>query len=236
MTYLFVNATTEDFSNPCEYISRRILFLNDNTFSYLDKGIEVEINNLFLGSKLKVKRNIHSIAMETPFKIDISLINRINGCDVDYALATISYGICEENGKKVCYIYSLMKPKKDKNTSQEEIFYEKKISRLMYKINDGISNYEMAEYYDYKDGNSKYYPEGNITDVTPSFVLSLNIFISLLQREGIHKIKAIPYLPIRYLSREIAASYVKDKEHMLNNPILEDTAIAIYNYSNGLEK
>lgn len=80
-------------------------------------------------------------------------------------------------GKKYV-IYSLMKPKNNnKDNTEENDFYEKKISRLMYKINDGISNYEMGEYYDYKEGNSKYYPEGNITDVTPSFVLSLNIFI-----------------------------------------------------------
>lgn len=161
----------------------------------------------------------------------------------------------------------------------------------MYKINEGISNYEMGEYYDYKEGNSKYYPEGNITDVTPSFVLSLDIFISLLQKEGIHKIKAVPYLPVRYLSREIAASYVKDedrrfelkkrnemiqenitnkfirtfrrlefhdqdikitaipyevseylevnvkdKEHMLNNQILEDISMSTYHINDSLDK
>ena len=45
------------------------------------------------------------------------------------------------------------------------------------------------------------------------------------------KITAIPYEVSEYLEVN-----VKDKEHMLNNPILEDIAIAIYNYSNGLEK
>ena len=292
ISYLFVNATTEDFINPCEYIKRRINFLDDYTFSYLDDGRDVEINNQFLGSKLRIERNIHSIAMETVYRIDISLINKIRECDVSYPLATVSYGISEEDGEKVCYIYSLMKPKKNtKDNTEENDFYEKKISRLMYKINEGISNYEMGEYYDYKEGNSKYYPEGNITDVTPSFVLSLNIFISLLQKEGIHKIKAVPYLPVRYLSREIAASYVKDedrrfelkkrnemiqenitnkfirtfrrlefhdqdikitaipyegseylemnvkdKEHMLNNPILEDISMSTYHINDSLDK
>ena len=55
------------------------------------------------------------------------------------------------------------------------------------------------EYFDYKEGNFKYYPEGNITDVTPSFVLSLNVFMALLQRENIAKVRGVPYLPLRYL-------------------------------------
>lgn len=62
-----------------------------------------------------------------------------------------------------------------------------------------------------------------------------NKFIRTFRRLEFHnqdiKITAIPYEVSEYLEMN-----VKDKEHMLNNPILEDTAIAIYNYSNGLEK
>ena len=83
---------------------------------------------------------------------------------------------------------------------------------MLYKLNEGIESYEVSEYFDYKEGNSKYYPEGNITDVTPSFILSLSVFLSLLQREGIHHLKAIPYLPVRYLSRDIIASEAKEED------------------------
>ena len=63
-----------------------------------------------------------------------------------------------------------------------------------------------------KNNLSAYYPEGNITDVTPSFILSLNIFITLLQNKNISKIKAVPYLPIRYLSRDLAAESTKEED------------------------
>lgn len=225
MAYLFVNATVEEFANPIEYIKRRMSFLKDDTFSYLDKGKELDINDLFMGSKLEIKNNVHSEAMETPYKIDFSLVNELNGKEVRYYLPTISYGICEENGKKVCYIYSIMKPKKNDHTKEDDI-YEKKIARMLYKLNAGVENYEMSEYYEYKEGDSKYYPEGNITDITPSFLLSLSIFITLLQKENIDKVKGVCYLPVRYLSREIVASNAESEDMKyqlkLRNDMIQD--------------
>ena len=38
MAYLFVNASIEDFSNPELLIKRRIEYLKDTTFKYLDDG------------------------------------------------------------------------------------------------------------------------------------------------------------------------------------------------------
>ena len=84
------------------------------------------------------------------------------------------------------------------------------------------------DYYDYKEGKSTYYPEGNISDVTHSFVLSLSIFISLLERENIKKIKAVPYLPVRYASRYLAGISQDDevkKEKILNRNDMIQTNI-----------
>jgi len=133
-----------------------------------------------------------------------------------------------------------MKPGK-----KEEMFYNKKIARMMYKLNDGIEDYEEAEYFEYREDNRKYYPEGNITDVTPSFILSLQIFISLLQKEGIRKIKGVSYLPLRYLSREMTANDYSDEDKKyqlkLRNDRIQDNItnkfirtfrrLAIYNKS-----
>ena len=57
MAYLFVNATVDDFTNPCAFIKRRMSFLNDDTFSYLNQGIEVDIGTHFFDSKLAIKNN-----------------------------------------------------------------------------------------------------------------------------------------------------------------------------------
>jgi len=77
MAYLFVNATIDDFIRPVEYLKRKIAFLRDETFSYLDNGITIDIGEYFVDSKLEIKNNRHSVAMESPYRIDMSLINYI---------------------------------------------------------------------------------------------------------------------------------------------------------------
>lgn len=205
MAYLFVNARCEDFDDPEEYLRRVIGFLEDNTFDYLSNGIEIDAGSYLLDSKLKVQKNISSTSMETPNKIDLTLTKEINNKTVEYNLPSIYYGI----DKGVCYIYSIITPKSKKDKSEEEIKYNKQINRVLYKLNNGIT--DTKEYIDYKEGKSTYYPEGNITDVTHSFILSLSIFLSLLKSRNITKVKAVPYLPVRYASRYITAKRNKDK-------------------------
>ena len=147
--------------------------------------------------------------METPNKITLSLIKNIKSEEVEYNLPSIYYGI----DKDTCYIYSILSPKPKKDISPEETKYDKKINRILYKLNSGIK--ESQEYFDYKEGKSNYYPEGNITDVTHSFVLSLSIFLALLKNKNINKVKAVPYLPVRYDSRYITAKDKKDKKRQL---------------------
>ena len=191
---LFANATTEDFINPERFIRRNIFFLKDNTFNYLDKVLEVNVDNLLKDTNLEIKREQNSTMMETPYKITFTLKNE----EEKHFLPSIYYGIEEENGIKKCYIYGIQASKKNDNNK-----FNKKINRLLYKINDGVE--DTQEYYDYKNNKSDYYPEGNISDVTMSFLLSLNMFVTLLQSENIKEIKAVPYLPVRYNSRELAA-------------------------------
>ena len=191
---LFANGTTEDFINPENFIRRNIKFLKDNTFNYLDKGIEVDVNNILKDSKLEIKRVQNSTMMETPYKLTFTLKNN----EDTHELPSIYYGIVEENGIKKCYVYGILASKNNENNR-----FNKKINRLLYKINDGVI--DSKEYYEYKNGESDYYPEDNISDVTMSFVLSLNMFVTLLQSENIKEIKAVPYLPVRYNSRELAA-------------------------------
>lgn len=112
------------------------------------------------------------------------------------------------------YIYSIINSKLENNNLE----YNKKIKRELYKINSGVSINESDEYLKYKNNEIDYYPE-NISDVSPSAVLSLSIFMSLLYSKHITNIKVVPYLPIRYLSREIMANSLSntDKKQELNN-------------------
>ena len=74
---------------------------------------------------------------------------------------------------------------------------------MLYKINEGVYESEIIEYKDYKEYRASYYPE-NISDVSPSAVLSLSVFLNQLVELGITKIKVVPFLPIRYNAKKEA--------------------------------
>ncbi|MDD4705948.1 MAG: hypothetical protein PHS24_01870 [Bacilli bacterium] len=205
ITYLFVNATSEDFVNPLELIDRNISFLKDDTFDYLNQGINIPLQNCFDESFISIKNTDQSVFMETNHKINISLFKQINDEYFKYILPDISYGIrINANNEKVCYIYSIINPKT--KLKEEKTRYAKKVARELYKLNYGVFEAESEEYKNYKMGKGDigYYPE-NISDISPSALLSLSIFISLLETEDIKNIKVVSFLPVRYLSREIIA-------------------------------
>lgn len=199
ISYLFVNATTEDFLIPERLISRYIAFLKDKTFNTLENGIEIRLNELFENRLLRVIKKTNSTSMETPYRIDVSIVEKDGDNEVTYNLPSVYYGICNDK----CYIYCVMTPRKKIETEQEEKL-RKKINRTLYKINKDLEKLESSEYYDYKEGKSSYYPEDNISDVTNSFLFSINTFLSLLEVKKKKKVKVITYLPLRYQSREIA--------------------------------
>ena len=201
MAYLFINMSTEDFLHPLDAIRRRIEFLRDTTFSLFEESVDF---NAIPGSKLLIDQSVQSIYMETPYIMDFTIEQGGSYIRLPY----ISYGICEEDGKKVCYIYSIM------NHPLGKYYYvdpqlAKLVNKVMFKLNKGVSKSESQEYRDYKDGKANGYVE-NISDVTPSFVFSSVTFLTMLQSKGITKVKAVPYLPLRYLSRSIAAENTDD--------------------------
>lgn len=208
--YLFANATTEDFRRPINYIEKYINFLRDTTLSNYNEGVLYSLDGLFSDNQLSIKNTKQSIMMESPFKVELSIINKENP-NLSFILPEISYGISYENGETICYIYSILnKENIDKVLDKDLLKFKKNISRKLYKLNKGISDIESSEFNDYKNGISDYYPE-NITDVSVSSVLSLFIFINLI-KDKVDKIKGVPYLPIRYISRENASSLASTEE------------------------
>lgn len=75
-------------------------------------------------------------------------------------------------------------------------------------MNQGVLNIESQEFKDYDRKRKRNelssnapYPE-NISDVSPSAVLSLSLFIALLKKENILHIKAPIFLPLRWQAHE----------------------------------
>lgn len=208
IAYLFVNATTEDFLNPEKYIERYIGFLTDDTLDNLEEEIDLD----FLNTKLLIKNSDQSVLMETPKKIEFE----IKRDELSFKLPEISYGIVEENNKKVCYIYSILNKEKEGNEEIEKL--KKQVYRKLYKINSNVE--ETEEFKNYKEGKSVYYPE-NISDISVTAVTSLFIFLNLI-KDKVDEIKVVPYLPLRYHSREIASLNATTEVEKINRETRND--------------
>ena len=202
ISYLMVNASTEDFVNSKNYIRKMIDFLNDNTFNNLCGGISMQLGGVFEGCNIRVKNSIQSVMMETPNKMEISIES--DDGEFSYSLPTISYGISDLYGKKECYLYSILNSKQNDDMNEEEKKFSKKIWRKLYKINDGVS-----------EGDNDI---SDISRVSPSAVLSLTIFLTLLNSVDISDVKGVPYLPLRYFSRDVMA---KEKSGEQREELLE---------------
>jgi hypothetical protein len=205
ISYLFANATQLDFVYPISFIERSTSFLNDTSFGNVKMGIKTEPLDSFQNSSIFLKVSEQSLFMETPLRLDISLVKKGSNGILSYDLPSVSYGIdIDDSGKKTCYVYSLQNLKtNDKEKTEEQIRYEKKIARELYKINAGVFEQESDEYKAYKNNETNYYPE-NISDVSPSAVLSATILIGLLASEGIENIKIVDFLPVRWHAKDYA--------------------------------
>lgn len=193
---LFVNMSLDDFNNPTSYVQRIINFKNERL-------LQNRITNpipMLENSRLYIQINNYGI--ETPYSFQTVLINTDS-----YLLPTISYGISDN----ICYIYAIQDYNKHEKTP-----YHQKIKRKLYKLNDKVINSETQEYKDYKGGVSDYYPE-NISDVSPSAVFALTIFLNEIEKNGIYKVEVVPYLPVRYENKiKFIAKKVLEKSRKEN--------------------
>jgi len=172
---LFADMSINDFNDPVLYVQRKNDFINNKLLE--DKTID----SIFFESQIVME--IKPYSKETPYCFESMLVN-----EECYKLPTISYGISNDT----CYIYTIQDYNKHEKTS-----FHQKIKRKLYKLNNGVYDSETLEYREYKENKSDYYPE-NISDVSPSFILVLTLFLNEIYKKGITKVKVVPYLPIRY--------------------------------------
>lgn len=207
LTLVWVNATYEDLRNPVRFIQKYIDFNNnplfEDEFTYAS-NIE-SLNDADID--VIIKREPAN--METPYSFNAQ-INLFN-CDTEsnYYLPSICYGISGD----ICYIYSVQNSGMFASNPE----FEKKIKRLLYKMNENVSSHESEDFKEYKrlekQGNNmedEFYPE-NISDVSVSAILALTVFMDSLNDMGIKNIKVVPFLPIRYKNKE----YAYEKKYQL---------------------
>lgn len=181
MAFLWANATIEDFNDPNSYIKNRIEFIKNEMFPCYEKR-DLGYSEI-LKSNIFVENRKATFFAEAPYSLKITLTDNEN----EYKLPLIYYGIVDDT----IYIYAIQN---EKDVNKEDNAYQKYIKRALYKVNVG---------FDSKNDNFKTFDKGNLKDITPSFLLALNIFVGLLENYGIKKIVVPSILIVRWNAKEL---------------------------------
>jgi hypothetical protein len=220
-------STVDDFNNPVAFLERYTNFIRDTSFICFDSmpvsNKVAELDN----SSIEILRLPQPSNFETPYLLEMCLTKQYDEKNkLIFTLPSIRYGIdCDLDGKKTGYIYAIQK-KEDKiipsnNPAFDEANekYNKKMNRLLYKLNNGVNEQESDEYKEYKNNTGEYYPE-NISDVSPSALVSLTIMMGLMKSANIDIIKAPDYLPLRWHCKE--DMYRRKLDYMIKTLRLEE--------------
>lgn len=191
LTTLWANATYDDFEDSKEFLIKQIAFLKDETFSEYEEPTIIGYSEI-LGGYVEVEKISETILNETPNSLKISLIEP--GTNEKYTFPLVRYGI--KDGK--CYIYAVQKNKK----YDEDNKFKKKVNRRLFQI---------GENFDTKNDTFENYGEGNLKDVSASFVVASNIVLGLLASKGITDI-VIPSILIERWNAKETGIIVKSKK------------------------
>lgn len=190
LTTLLANATYDDFSESEEFLKKQIAFLKDETFSEYEEPTIIGYSET-LGGYVEVENIQETILNETPNSLKISVIEPET--NERYTFPLVRYGI--EDNK--CYIYAVQKNKR----YDEENKFKKKVNRRLFQI---------GENFDTKNDTYENYGEGNLKDVSASFVVASNIALGLLASKGITDI-VVPSILIERWNAKETGIIVKSK-------------------------
>lgn len=190
LTTLWANATYDDFSESEEFLRKQIAFLKDETFSKYEEPTIIGYSET-LGGYVEVENIQETILNETPNSLKISVIEPET--NERYTFPLVRYGI--EDNK--CYIYAVQKNKR----YDEENKFKKKVNRRLFQI---------GENFDTKNDTYENYGEGNLKDVSASFVVASNIALGLLASKGITDI-VVPSILIERWNAKETGIIVKSK-------------------------
>lgn len=197
MISLWLNATIEDFNDPCMFLKKRIAFFElGNLEKYLE-SMNVGYSEV-LGTDVEIRLVKNGLENETPYALKIYLVKPENNVRI-YEFPKIYFGVCDNEA----YVYAIQHDKYRLINS----IYSKKLDRLMYKVNEGVN---------VKEDTYDNYGLGNLKDITPNALVGADILMGLLKQNGISKIKVPSILISRWNSKMILLEnkksiWIKDK-------------------------
>lgn len=191
MTLLWSNATVEDFLDPCLFLKKRIDFFRLGNLDVYEESRIVGYSEI-LGADILCAVKKARIESETPYYLQTFLLNPEDG-DKIYEFPNIYFGVSDG----IASVYAIQN-EKGRLINED---YKKKIERNLYKVNDGL---------DVKEDTYDNYGVGNLKDVTPSFLVGINIFVGLLKNCDIKNLEVASMLIARWNGKMIAMKIKND--------------------------
>lgn len=202
MTLLWSNATVEDFNDPCSYLRKRIDFFDLDLLEEYVESKEICYSEI-LDANVEVSILKNHLENETPYSFQIFLKSPDNGERI-YEFPRIYMGISNQIG----YVYAVQN---NKHALINE-FYLKKLNRKMYKINEGI---------DVHSDTFRNFDFGNLVDITPSFLVAINIVMGIFKKIGIYQVFVPSILTTRWNAKMLLLDNKKEFFHKSGKDIKE---------------
>ncbi len=184
---LWLNATTDDFENPIQFINRYTNFLKDKTFEEFLEQRKINKVQTLKNCSICIQKAEQEEFQETPTAI--RFFAEKNGTVKN--LPRIAYGISD----KTAYIYGIQGYKEEEGERTPEI---KQVNRSRYAVNK-----KEKIPVDYQNVFLKQEPYAYI---------SLFMFLSMLKQKGINKVVMPSFLPSRYANKSGTMEEIRKKQ------------------------
>ena len=187
MATVFNNATYDDFLNPEQYLKKRIAFLESGKKWMQEPSVSYFLDHDNLCCETKIEKQ--GVMLETPYRFSSSIKKN----QLEYELPNISFGIQDQT----CYIYNIQEGKHHKKAEEIEQIIKTNFKKVP------VNEEEYHSYY-----------RNKLRNVTPSFLMTMALFLKYIYDHGIEDVQVVPYLPIRYQAKKEAHQVItKQKAH-----------------------
>lgn len=160
-----------DFCDVIGFLEKQLDFLK-NDWLYDGNSVNYKHITQFFGNKVFAIYNLASTYDETFYKVEFSVSNNTDD-ETSHNLSSVRYGLREEDGKRVCYIYALQ------NNIHPYALTNRRIQRKIFEMFK--NNY----------------------DVHPNQVYTMYLFLKELKKHGINKVKIPLLQVLNYPYHEI---------------------------------
>ena len=203
ISLIWSNATATDFSNPLEFLDRRISFLDNQITA--DAAV-IEDISIFNNADIHYSVDKSPLVLEAPYVLNMKVKNQESYLN-EYYLPNIYFGLVDDK----VYIYSIQN--KNKKANDNKTKFNKMVKRNLNKVKKGfvsdisLDSMDLSSIQEFNINH----PE-NLISVDSSSLVSLTVALAILKNEDVKEIVVPDFFPIRYNSSVIISELKSERQ------------------------